>query len=140
MLAKAVAAIPTPLKNTPLCEENSCSAGSAEDFEDFLKFLLNFVQEIALGDSGLLTLLDGLEPGFGALYGKPFFVKELLDDPKGFDIFTLVHSLARVCTLGSEGGELRFPVAEHVGFHANDAAHLADPEIALIIGDVHYDT
>ena len=43
MLEKAVVAVSTPLKNTPLCEENSCSAGSPQDFKDSLKLLPDFI-------------------------------------------------------------------------------------------------
>ena len=139
MLAKAITAIPSAHQYIPMSSK-FFERGSPEDLEDLLEFLLNLAQDIAFGDGGLIALFDGLEPCSGALYGKPFFVEELLDRPEGFDIFTLVHALARVCPLWLEGGKLRFPVAEHVGFHANDAAHLADPEIALIIGDVHYAT
>ena len=87
-------------KKTAECQENFWGAGSTEDFEDFLEFLLNLAQDIAWGDGGLVALFDGLEPCSGALDGKPFFVEELLDLSEGFDIFTLVNPLPRVCPLG----------------------------------------
>src|SRR5205809_5058669 len=73
-----------------------------------------------------------LEPLLCAGEREPLFVEELLDAQHGLDVAAAVDALSGGVLGGSEGRELRFPVAEDVGLGIGDLANLTDLEEKLV--------
>src|SRR5712692_9894049 len=63
---------------------------------------------------------------------EPLFVEKLLDAQDGLDVAPAVDALSGSVLGGSEGRELRFPVAEDVGLGVGDLADLTDLEEKLV--------
>jgi len=64
--------------------------------------------------------------------GEALLVEQLLHQQDDVDVALAVEPLLRARLLGRHEAELGLPVAQHVGLHARDATHLADPVVALL--------
>ena len=68
----------------------------------------------------------------GAFNCKLLIIKEFLDIKKHLNVFAAEHPLAGVRLLGREAGEFGLPISQHIRFHADELAHLANTEEELV--------
>jgi len=125
----------SPLRKHGVLHYGSASDGIlCENFQNVVQVGFQLLDKGLIRELRLwFALLESLARAFD---GQPLVIEESLDLKDDLKILPLVSSLVCIRPERPDARKLALPVPENIGFNPDNPAHLPDPEISLVFGDL----